>query len=184
MKKIWICMLTALCLCAAGCGSKGAGAQAEETEAVDGGVIYTKDFGSFEVIDGWSQSLLTSDAIYLYAKDGTDGQDTFDNFAVEVEDSDYKPDQADQFREDMQKQIEDNMEEQGEDLQLDSGQGTTNAGDPYIWFPITTSDGQETTQYYILGDGRQCMIQASNFDGSEEADRAFETAVSSFEWAK
>lgn len=181
MKKTGI-IAAALILClAAGCGSSRQ--SAGETQSADGGVRYTKDFGSFVVIDGWSQSLLTSDAIYLYAKDGTDGQDQFDNFAVEVEESDYTPEQADQFLEDMQQQIEDNMDEQDENLTLDTQQGTTDTGNTYVSFTLTTDDGQKTTQYYILGDGRQCLIQASNFDGSEEADRAFQTALDTFEWA-
>lgn len=52
----------------------------------------------------------------------------------------------------------------------------------YYCFAITESNGTVTTQYYIIGEKKYCLIQETNYDKSEECDDATMEAVNSFTW--
>ena len=43
-------------------------------------------------------------------------------------------------------------------------------------------NGTVTTQYYIIGEKKYCLIQETNYDKSEECDDATMEAVNSFTW--
>ena len=60
--------------------------------------------------------------------------------------------------------------------------GTTDQGYTLLTFAITESNGTVTTQYYIIGEKKYCLIQETNYDKSEECDDATMEAVNSFTW--
>ena len=63
-----------------------------------------------------------------------------------------------------------------------SGESDYSEGYTLLTFAITESNGTVTTQYYIIGEKKYCLIQETNYDKSEECDNATMEAVNSFTW--
>ena len=102
-----------------------------------------------------------------------------DNISIHVGKNKYSLDEHEQFRDAIVQQIL--MQLDGIEAQL-NGDGTyTEQGELLYIFTIDEGD-IVTTQYYIVKDYGFCLIQRTNFSGSETTEQAARDMVDSFVW--
>ncbi|MEF9939124.1 MAG: hypothetical protein RR768_03250 [Clostridium sp.] len=179
MKKMFILILILVIMTTA-CGNKDK--KSVELEKVDGGYLYKKSFGEFIVPENWIESDYSQQEKYVYAKEETDNEEEFNNFVIGYGKNNYSVEEHEQFRQAILQQLSANLNEF--DNATLNGEGTyTEQGDVLYIFKITEENGIVTTQYYIIGEKKHCMIQETNYDSSEECDEATKKAVNSFVWA-
>lgn len=156
-----------------------AGSQAE-SPAQDAGEGETAFPGSYTVPEGWViAEQYSTEAKTFYVEAGHEEDELPDNISVEVGTNRYGADEHEQFRDAIVRQLV--MQMQGLDAQL-MGNGTyTDQGYILYIFTLTEPD-VVTTQYYIVGDERYCLIHLTNFTGSETADKAAQAMADSFVW--
>ena len=140
-----------------------------------------KSFGKYDIMKGWSESDYSRDEKYVYVKKGTDNKDEFNNFVVGSGESDYSEEEYEQFEKAILQQLSSKIG-QLDNATLKGTAGTTDQGYTLLTFAITESNGTVTTQYYIIGEKKYCLIQETNYDKSEECDDATMEAVNSFTW--
>lgn len=171
MKKILIVLLT-MVLLLAGCGKNGASSpQSPSDESVadrqkpssSETEISSEDHaipGSYTVPEGWEKSEKHStDSQIFYIEEGHENDEKPDNISIHVGKNKYSLIEA----------------------QL-NGDGTyTEQGDLLYIFTIDEGD-IVTTQYYIVRDYGFCLIQLTNFSGSETTEQAAREMVDSFVW--
>ena len=191
MKKILIVLLT-MVLLLAGCGKNGASSpQSPSDESVadqqepssSETEISSEDHaipGSYTVPDGWEKSEKHStDSQIFYIEEGHENDEKPDNISIHVGKNKYSLDEHEQFRDAIVQQIL--MQLDGIEAQL-NGDGTdTEQGDLLYIFTIDEGD-IVTTQYYIVKDYGFCLIQLTNFSGSETTEQAARDMVDSFVW--
>ena len=95
--------------------------------------------------------------------------------------SDYSEEEYKQFEKAILQQLSSKIG-QLDNATLKGTAGTTDQGYTLLTFAITESNGTVTTQYYIIGEKKYCLIQETNYDKSEECDNATMEAVNSFTW--
>ena len=95
--------------------------------------------------------------------------------------SDYSEEEYEQFEKAILQQLSSKIG-QLDNATLKGTAGTTDQGYTLLTFAITESNGTVTTQYYIIGEKKYCLIQETNYDKSEECDDATMEAVNSFTW--
>ena len=173
MKKILIVLLT-MVLLLAGCGKNGASSpQSPSDESVadrqkpssSETEISSEDHaipGSYTVPEGWEKSEKHStDSQIFYIEEGHENDEKPDNISIHVGKNKYSLEEHEQFRD-----------------------GTyTEQGDLLYIFTIDEGD-IVTTQYYIVKDYGFCLIQLTNFSGSETTEQAARDMVDSFVWDK
>ena len=183
MKKILIVLL-AMVLLLAGCGKNGTSSpQSPSDESVTDQQepssseteISSEDHaipGSYIVPDGWEKSEKHStNSQIFYIEEGHENDEKPDNISIHVGKNKYSLDEHEQFRDAIVQQIL--MQLDGIEAQL-NGDGTyTEQGDLLYIF---------TTQYYIVRDYGFCLIQLTNFSGSETTEQAARDMVDSFVW--
>lgn len=138
--------------------------------------------GSYTVPQGWEKSEKHSTPSQIfYIAQGHEEESTPDNISIHVGKNDYALDDHQQFRDAILQQILAQLE--GIEAQL-TGDGTyTQQGD--LLYIFTIDEGSVvTTQYYIVKDYGFCLIQLTNFSGSESADRAAREMADSFQWSQ
>ena len=140
-----------------------------------------KSFGKYDIMKGWSESDYSRDEKYVYVKKGTDNKDEFNNFVVGAGESDYSEEEYEQFEKAILQQLSSKIG-QLDNATLKGTAGTTDQGYTLLTFAITESNGTVTTQYYIIGEKKYCLIQETNYDKSEECDDATMEAVNRFTW--
>ena len=115
----------------------------------------------------------------FYIEEGHENDEKPDNISVHVGKNKYSLDEHEQFRDAIVQQIL--MQLDGIEAQL-NGDGTyTEQGDLLYIFTIDEGD-IVTTQYYIVKDYGFCLIQLTNFSGSETTEQAARDMVDSFVW--
>ena len=172
MKKILIVLL-AMVLLLAGCGKNGTSSPqspsdesvADQQEPSSSETEISSEYnaipGSYIVPDGWEKS------------------EKPDNISIHVGKNKYSLDEHEQFRDAIVQQIL--MQLDGIEAQL-NGDGTyTEQGELLYIFTIDEGD-IVTTQYYIVKDYGFCLIQLTNFSGSETTEQAARDMVDSFVW--
>lgn len=136
--------------------------------------------GSYTVPDGWEESEKHStDSQIFYIEEGHENDEKPDNISIHVGKNKYSLDEHEQFRDAIVQQIL--MQLDGIEAQL-NGDGTyTEQGELLYIFTIDEGD-IVTTQYYIVKDYGFCLIQLTNFSGSETTEQAARDMVDSFVW--
>ena len=190
MKKILIVLLT-MVLLLAGCDKNGTSSPqspsdesvADQQEPSSETEISSEDHaipGSYTVPEGWEKSEKHStDSQIFYIEEGHENDEKPDNISIHVGKNKYSLDEHEQFRDAIVQQIL--MQLDGIEAQL-NGDGTyTEQGDLLYIFTIDEGD-IVTTQYYIVRDYGFCLIQLTNFSGSETTEQAARDMVDSFVW--
>ena len=190
MKKILI-MLLAMVLLLAGCSKNRTSSPqspsdesvADQQESSSETEISSEDPaipGSYTVPAGWEKSEKHStDSQIFYIEEGHENDEKPDNISIHVGKNKYSLDEHEQFRDAIVQQIL--MQLDGIEAQL-NGDGTyTEQGDLLYIFTIDEGD-IVTTQYYIVRDYGFCLIQLTNFSGSETTEQAARDMVDSFVW--
>lgn len=136
--------------------------------------------GSYTVPEGWvkMEKYSTEDKIF-YVEEGHEDDELPDNISIEVGTNRYSADEHEKFRDAIVRQL--TMQLQDVDAEL-TGDGTYTEQD-YIVYIFTISEADVVTkQYYIVGDQRYCLLQLTNFTGSETVNEAAQSMVDSFVW--
>ena len=136
--------------------------------------------GSYTVPDGWVKSEKYSNARQIfYVQAGHENDKQPDNIAINVGENKYSLDEHERFRDAIVQQFM--MQMKGSKAEL-NGDGTyTEQGNLLYIFTIDEGD-IVTKQYYIVKDYGFCLIQLTNFSGSESTDEAARAIVDSFVW--
>lgn len=136
--------------------------------------------GSYTVPEGWvkMEKHSTEDKIF-YVEEGHEDDELPDNISIEVGTNRYSADEHEKFRDAIVRQL--TMQLQDVDAEL-TGDGTYTEQD-YIVYVFTISEADVVTkQYYIVGDQRYCLLQMTNFTGSETVNETAQSMVDSFVW--
>lgn len=184
-------LITLVCCC---CGksversskSVSAGKEKEDKSSTgrreEENMIFDKTFGSYEILAGWEENKEHStENQFFYVKEGTGEQAQPNNIAVSVGLNHYNISESEDFKEAIQRQLSEQLS--GYDEVTLTGSGFE-AGDNTVYlFTVTEEDtGLVTRQYYIVGDQKFCLVQESNFEQSEECEKAAKKIVESFQW--
>jgi len=142
-----------------------------------------KDFGSYTLPDGWEESVSHSTKnVFFYVENGKDNESVTNNISVNVGQNKYAEEDHMDFRDAIMSQLTEQISAYP-NATLSAGGSTTEQG--YILYSFTISeDDRVSTQFYIVGEKKYCMIYLTNFDASEEANQAAQTIVDSFVWAE
>ena len=121
----------------------------------------------------------STDSQIFYIEEGHENDEKPDNISIHVGKNKYSLEEHEQFRDAIVQQIL--MQLDGIEAQL-NGDGTyTEQGELLYIFTIDEGD-IVTTQYYIVKDYGFCLIQLTNFSGSETTEQAARDMVDSFVW--
>lgn len=174
MKRILMMALSVMLLFT-GCGKGGDSAPSASDDPSQGTVP-----GSYTVPEGWVKSeKYSTDAQLFYIEEGHEEDETPDNISIHVGENQYALEEHAQFRDAIVQQLLVQLD--GIEAEL-NGDGTyTEQGDLLYIFTIDEGD-VVTVQYYIVKDYGFCLIQLTNFSGSESANEAARTMVDSFTW--
>lgn len=138
--------------------------------------------GDYIVPEGWVKSEEYSNTRQIfYVEEGKEDSTQPDNISINVGENKYSAEEHTKFKDAILRQIM--MQIQGQDVELD-GTGTHTEQDyvVYIFTIKEKASGIVTKQYYIVDDYRFCLIQLTNFTGSETVDTAAQQMVDSFVW--
>lgn len=136
--------------------------------------------GSYTVPEGWVkvEKYSTADKIF-YVEEGHEDDELPDNISIEVGTNRYSADEHEKFRDAIVRQL--TMQLQGVDAML-TGDGTYTEQDYIVYIFTITEEDVVTKQYYIVADQRYCLLQLTNFTGSESANEAAQAMADSFVW--
>ena len=144
-------------------------------------IVEEKSFGSYEVLNGWIQEKTHStEDVTFYVKEGTENDNPPNNIAVSEGKNQFKESEHEKFKAAIMAQVNAQMPEDS-DVKIDmEGKTTENKNKVYI---ITIKEkNMETKFYYIVGDYRFVMIQASSFDNSNQIYKVSDHIADSFVW--
>lgn len=147
-----------------------------------GDTLVSKDFGIYELPEGWEENAAHSSGDkFFYVEEGHGDDAQPDNISINVGSSNYAEDDYMTFKDAILSQLM--MQVQGSDAQV-NGEGTyTDSGDVLLIYTITET-GCTTKQYYIVGDYEYCLVHLTVYSGDDtEGIKAAETMVNSFQWA-
>ncbi|WP_281692866.1 hypothetical protein [Agathobaculum desmolans] len=136
--------------------------------------------GSYTVPDGWVKSdKHSSSNMVFYVEKGHEEDELPDNISISVGVNRYSAEEHTKFKDAIVKQLL--MQLNGENAQLDGTGSNTEQG--YVVYTFTIDDSTTITkQYYIVKDFGFCLVQLTNFTGSDSAYQAAQTIVDSFVW--
>lgn len=136
--------------------------------------------GSYTIPDGWvkAEKYSTGRQIF-YIEEGHENDERPDNIAIHVGKNKYSLNEHGQFRDAIVKQLL--MQLKGIEADL-HGDGTYTAQGDLLYIFTIDEGNVVTTQYYILKDYGFCLVQLTNFSGSETSEEAARTMADSFVW--
>lgn len=144
---------------------------------------YQKDFGSYELPEGWVEAeKYSSENQFFYVREGQAEDERPDNIAVTTGKNRYEESEHEQFRDAIMTQIMQQIDgEEGIEL---TGNGSYTEKDYVVYtFTVTETDpAVVTTQYYIVGDYKYCLVHETNFTGDSDVDRVAKHISDSFVW--
>ena len=115
----------------------------------------------------------------FYVEKGHEKDELPDNISISVGVNRYSAEAHTKFKDAIVKQLL--MQLNGENAQLDGTGSNTEQG--YVVYTFTIDDSTAVTkQYYIVKDFGFCLVQLTNFTGSDSAYQAAQTIVDSFVW--
>ncbi len=138
--------------------------------------------GTYTVPEGWVKAeAYSSDDMIFYVEQGHENDSAPDNISINIGTNRYAADDHESFRDAIVRQLTMQIKD-SPDTGLD-GTGThTEQGYVEYIFTIREPDGVVTEQHYIVGDNRFCLIQLTNYTGSESAGKAAQEMADSFVW--
>ncbi|MGO5028993.1 hypothetical protein [Candidatus Agathobaculum pullicola] len=136
--------------------------------------------GNYTVPNGWVKAEKYSSAdMVFYVEEGHEEDELPDNISINVGINRYSSEDHTKFKDAIMQQLL--MQLNGTDAQLEGSAGSTEQG--YVLYTFTIADDSAVTkQYYIVKDYGFCLVQLTNFTGSDSASQAAQTIVDSFVW--
>ncbi len=138
--------------------------------------------GTYTVPEGWVKyEAYSSDDMIFYVEQGHEDDSAPDNISINIGTNRYAAEDHESFRDAIVRQLTMQIKD-SPDIEL-NGTGThTEQGYVEYIFTIKESDGVVTEQRYIVGDNQFCLIQMTNYTGSESAVMAAKEMADSFVW--
>lgn len=141
-----------------------------------------KNFGSYLVKDGWQEMQTASGEIFVYMPESrTGGKNNSITMHSNIDPYSIKEHRL--FRNAIIAQIQKKLELFSNPEVYAYGKYTSKNLVMYV-FKIKEDTGVETTQYYIIGEKRFCLVQTINYDHNNEIDKVAEDIADSFEWER
>jgi len=157
----------------------------ESVDNPEGEIVFEKDFGTFNVPEGWEESKSHSTPdMFFYVPQGNDNKSYTDNVSIRYSTNKYSEDDVMLFKDAIMKQLTKQMENDPETTL--NGEGTYTAND-YLLLSFTISgyeDGSILELYYIVGEKKYCEVYMSAKDDIEATKAAAQIIVDSFVWAE
>lgn len=147
----------------------------------NGDIVYTKDFGSYTVSNGWEESKTHSGkGKYFYVKNGEDNEKKPNNISINEGKNKYKKEEHMQFKDAIYAQL---ARQVSKDTIINASGSNTENGEILYTFVINEKD-VITKQYYIVGDYKYIFIYETVFNKDDEAkvDEVALKMINSFEW--
>ena len=146
-------------------------------------IKFEKDFGSYELLDGWVENKKHSTKQkFFYTLKSDANKSRPNNISVNVGTNKYSKDEHEKFKVAILSQL--NMQTSSyEGINL-NGEGFT-SDNGYIVYKFTIYEENSdttTTQYYIIGDYKYVLVHETTFGKSEKTDEAAIKIVNSFKW--
>nr|WP_297274847.1 hypothetical protein [uncultured Agathobaculum sp.] len=185
--KTWVAMLGVMLLLT-GCGNSGNTDLIEPDNSMSESSVTDQvgedSFpGTYTVPDGWIKADdHSTNGMTFYVEEGHENDELPDNISISVGDCPYSLDEHTTFRDAIMRQL--TVQLGSSDVKL-TGSGSNTAQDYVLYnFTIEDTDGTITDMYYILKDYGFCLVQATNFTGSENESisKAAQSIVDSFVW--
>ena len=156
----------------------------EDKKAVENTEKIKKDFGTFNIPDGWAEAKEQSGhGRYFYVLKGHEHDAMPNNISINMGHQNYNLDESEKFAESTMMQLSMQIKQYGANATVSGSSGTTDAGDIMYIFDIKFNDSDEIDrQYYILRDKKFVMVFMTNFDNNDEVNKAAELMAKSFEW--
>ena len=144
--------------------------------------IYTKDFGSYNITEGWVESKThSSHKKFFYIKPNTDNDKKPDNISINTGTNKYSSDQHLNFKNAILNQL--NSQIAGINANI-TGSGFTSKNG-YIVYKFTIEETDvTTTQYYIVGDYKYVLVHETVYNDKTITDIVANDIVNSFKWSK
>ncbi len=187
MKKIskfliFIIITQVLIVCLSGCNLKLNNKKKEGSEVQENGdIVYTKEFGSYTVLNGWEESKShSSKNKFFYVKNGEDDEKKPNNISINQGTNRYKKYEHEQFKDAIYKQL---AKQTSKGVEINASGSNTEKGEILYTF-VTNDKTSITKQYYIVGNKKFILIQETVFnkDDESEVDEVALKMVNSFEW--
>lgn len=142
---------------------------------------YTKDFGSYEVLDGWIENEEHStNSKFFYVLDGTEDEAKPNNISINSGINKYAASEHLSFKDAILRQLSYQISGQEKTTLNASGSYTDNNYVVYTF--IIAGENVTTTQYYIVGDYKYILIHETVYGTSKETDEAAKKMVNTFKW--
>lgn len=191
MKRVFAALLIAGCILT-GCSSEetadrqdqieGSGSLTAEQETIEQENEKKTFPGRYTVPEGWVKvEKHSTDQKIFYAREGYDKNTVPDNISIEVGTNPYSVDEHMRFKAAILQQL--SLQIKGVDAAIYGVGSATEQGDIVYSFTIQDNrTGIITTQHYIVGDYRYCLIHLTNHTGADDVEEAAQTMVTSFVW--
>ncbi len=138
-----------------------------------------KDFGTYNVFDGWYEDTDFAQGAFTYIPDGTVISVPFDSVSVSHGTNRYTVDEHEMFRDAILEQLVPMLPN---NVQLNANGFFTEKGYNCYEFEILYPADEAQRQAYIVGEKEFVLIDEMNF-GGEESTGLFYEIINSFEFA-
>lgn len=172
----------------AGCGRGDSGESGNSGgDSVDNGLDTSNDIldvADYTVPEEYvvAEEKSSPEKVFYINKDDDTNRDDDDsipdNISIEVGTNSYAKDDHESFRQAIVRQLA--MQAEGS-AQIQGSGSTSDQGEILYTF-VLEGDDCITTQYYLVGDKRYCLVHETNFTGNADVDDAAESIANSFRW--
>ena len=145
--------------------------------------IYHKDFGSYEVLDGWVENKEHSTRNkFFYVLEGTEKQSLPNNISINEGTNKYSSNQHTSFRTAIVKQLSSQIS--GKEGVTLNANGSYTDNDYVVYTFVIHEEDKDitTTQYYIVGDYKYVLIHETVHGTSTETDEVAKKMLNTFKW--
>lgn len=154
-----------------------------ESSEKNEGVTYTKDFGSYKIMNGWSENdEHSSSSKFFYVKDGTGNETKPNNISVNFGKNRYSLEEHSQFKDAILRQLSVQIAGSKNVTLNANGSNTDNGYLVYTFIIRDELSNSITTQYYIVGDYKFILVHETTYGVPEETNMVAKNIVNSFKW--
>lgn len=179
---IYIIITQVLIVCLSGCNLKSKDDKKDSYKVKENGdIVYTKEFGSYTVGNGWEESKSHSTkSKFFYVKNGEDNEKKPNNISINQGTNKYKKEEHMQFKDAIYAQL---AKQTPKKAVINAAGSNTEKGEILYTFVIEDSNSV-IKQYYIVGDNKYVLIHETVFNKDDESkvDEIALKMVNSFEW--
>ena len=142
---------------------------------------YEKDFGTYEVQSGWiEEKAHSTNDVFFYVKKGTEKDSQPNNIAISEGKNKFKISEHEDFEKAIMGQLQAQMPKNS-DVKIES-EGIVTTNNNRVFVVTIKEKSLETKFYYIMGDYKFVMVQATCFNDENDVYKVSDYMVNSFVW--